>query len=154
MTIQPSPKVFAAADSAATRTSDAIVLVARILIGWVFLTNGWGKVMNMQGSVNYFASLHIPSPSFWVWPSMAAEILIGIALILGIATRYVSLFTFLYLILATALAHRYWEYPAAQRVNQYAHFCKNLAIMGGTLLLYLTGGGRFSLDNWLRRSHR
>jgi putative oxidoreductase len=85
---------------------------------------------------------------------MAAEILIGIALILGIATRYVSLFTFLYLILATALAHRYWEYPAAQRVNQYAHFCKNLAIMGGTLLLYLTGGGRFSLDNWLRRSHR
>jgi putative oxidoreductase len=66
----------------------------------------------------------------------------------------VSLFTFLYLIIATALAHRYWEYPAAQQVSQYAHFCKNLAIMGGAILLYLTGGGRFSLDNWLRQSNR
>jgi putative oxidoreductase len=154
MTIQPSPRLFASTDDAATRMSDAIVLIARILIGWVFLTNGWGKVVNMQGSVNYFTSLHIPYPSFWVWPSMAAELLIGVALILGVATRYMALFTFVYLIIATALAHRYWEYPAAQRVNQYAHFCKNLSIMGGALLLFLTGGGRFSLDNWVRQKKR
>jgi putative oxidoreductase len=154
MTIQPSPQVFAATDSAAGRMSDAVVLVARILIGWLFLTNGWAKIVNMQGSAKYFASLNMPYPDFWVWPSMIAEVLIGIALILGIATRYVSLFTFVYLIIATALAHRYWEYPAAQQVNQYAHFCKNLAIMGGAALLYLMGGGRFSLDNWLRRSNR
>jgi putative oxidoreductase len=154
MTMQPSPRMFAASDSAAIRTSDAIVLIARIFIGWLFLTNGWAKLMNMQGAVNYLTSLNVSNPTFWVWPAMGAEILIGVALILGVATRYVSLFTFVYLIIATALAHRYWEYPAAQQVNQYAHFCKNLAIMGGAILLYLTGGGRFSLDNWLRQSNR
>jgi putative oxidoreductase len=154
MTIQPSPKMFAATDRNATGMSDALVLVARILIGWLFLTHGWAKVVNPQGSAKYFASLNIPNPDFWVWPSMAAEILIGVALILGIATRYVSLFTVVYLIIATALAHRYWQYPAAQQANQYAHFCKNLAVMGGAALLYLTGAGRFSLDHRLRQSNR
>jgi uncharacterized membrane protein YphA (DoxX/SURF4 family) len=89
-------------------------------------------------------------PLFWAWPAMAAEVLLGITLILGIATRYASLFAFVYLIITVALAHRYWEYPAAQMANQYNHFCKNLAIMGGVLALYLTGAGRFSLDNWMR----
>lgn len=154
MTIQPSPRMLAATDSAVARTGDAVVLIARILIGWLFLTHGWAKFLNPQGSAKYFASLQMPNPDFWVWPSMLAEVGIGVALILGIGVRYVSLFTVVYLIIATALAHRYWEYPAAQQVNQYAHFCKNLALMGGAGLLYLMGGGRFSLDHWLRQSNR
>ena len=144
MTTNPSPRMFAATDGLATRSSDVLLLIIRIVIGWLFLTNGWLKLMNMQGAINYLTSLKVPNPGFWVWPSMLAEVVIGIALILGIATRYASLFTFVYLIIATALAHRYWEYPAPQAGNQYAHFCKNLAIMGGALALYLTSAGRFS----------
>jgi putative oxidoreductase len=147
---ESSPRMFAATDGLATRSSDAILLVARLLIGWLFLTNGWGKIVNMQGFVSYLTNLRVPNPGFWAWPAMAAEVLLGITLILGISTRYASLFAFIYLIIATALAHRYWEYPAAQMLNQYNHFCKNLAIMGGALALYLTGAGRFSLDNWMR----
>ena len=151
MTNDPSPTMFAATDAFATRSSNAILLIVRIVIGWLFLTNGWLKLMNMPGAVNYLTSLKVPNPGFWVWPSMLAELVIGIALIFGIATRFASLFTIVYLIIATTLAHRYWEYPAAQAGNQYAHFCKNLAIMGGTLALYLTGAGRISLDSWLRK---
>ena len=150
MTMQPSPQIFAATDNAATRTSDAIVLIARLVIGWLFLTNGWLKLTNIAGGVKYLTALQVPSPEFWIWPALLAELAIGIGLILGIATRYVSLFTFVYLIIVTALAHRYWQYPAAQQGGQYAHFCKNLGLMGGALLLYLTGGGKFSVDNKLR----
>ena len=50
------------------------------------------------------------------WPAMLSELLIGIALILGLATRYASAATFVYLLIATALAHRYWEYPAGAAV--------------------------------------
>ena len=150
MTNQASPRMFAATDELATRSSDAILLVARILVGWLFLTNGWAKILNMQGFVGYLTNLRVPNPGFWAWPAMAAEILLGITLILGIATRYASLFAFVYVIITIVLAHRYWEYPAAQQVAQYNNFCKNLAIMGGALALYLTGAGRFSLDNWMR----
>jgi len=151
MAAEPSPKMFAATDKFAASSADAIILVARVLIGWLFLTFGWSKLVNPQGGIKYFASLGIPAPDFLVWLSMAGEMAIGITLILGIATRYASLFTVFYLIIATAIAHRYWQYPAAQQGAQYANFCKNLAIMGGALLLYITGAGRFSLDRWLRR---
>jgi putative oxidoreductase len=133
MTNQASPRMFAATDELATRSSDAILLVARLLIGWLFLTNSWAKIVNMQGFVSYLTNLRVPSPSFWAWPAMVAEVLLGITLILGIATRYASLFAFVYLIIAIALAHRYWEYPAAQMINQYNHFYKNLAICIGAV---------------------
>jgi putative oxidoreductase len=54
---------------------------------------------------------------------------------------------------ATALAHRYWEYPPAQMQAQYTNFLKNLAILGGALLLFLTGPGRFSIDRVLSKPH-
>jgi putative oxidoreductase len=59
---------------------------------------------------------------------------------------YATLVCLLFLIVATALAHRYWEYPAAQVMAQYNNFLKNLAIFGGVLVLFVTGAGRFSVD--------
>ncbi len=147
----PSPAMFAGTDAIAGRSFDAIVLISRILIGWLMFTNGWAKLMNMPAFVTYLINLKVPAPGFWAWPAMAAEVGLGAALILGLATRYASLATFVYLIITIALAHRYWEYPAAQQLGQYTNFLKNLAIMGGTLLLFVTGAGRFSVDAWLRR---
>ena len=152
MTQSPSPMAFSATDSCAERGADALALAARLLIGWLFLDYGWMKLLSHDGTVRYLANLHVPVPELMYWPVMLAELAIGIALILGIATRYASLFTFVYLIIATAIAHRYWEVPAAAVGAQYANFCKNLAIMGATLLLYILGAGRFSIDAWLRRS--
>jgi len=54
----------------------------------------------------------------------------------------------------TLVFHNYWAASEAMAGMQETHFRKNLAIMGGAILLYLTGGGRFSLDNWLRQSNR
>ena len=76
---------------------------------------------------------------------------IGAALILGVGTRYAALLCALFVIVATALAHRYWEYPAAQVVAQYNNFLKNLALLGGALLVFVTGPGRFSIDRMLSK---
>lgn len=152
MTQSPSPTAFSATDGYAESGADTLALAARLLIGWLFLDYGWMKLLGHDGTVRYLANLHVPAPELMYWPVVAAELLIGIVLILGVATRYASLFTFVYLIIATAIAHRYWEAPPAAVGAQYANFCKNLAIMGGTLLLYILGAGRFSIDAWLRRS--
>jgi putative oxidoreductase len=149
MTIQTTGSTHPAlshTDDIAARTTDILLLIGRILIGWLFFKSGWDKLMNMPGFESYLSNLKVPNPGFWSWPAVAAELLIGAALILGIATRYAALIAFVYLIIATALAHRYWDYPAAQQSAQFAHFLKNLAIMGGALILFATGGGRFSLD--------
>ena len=86
------------------------------------------------------------------WIGALVEFLIGATLILGIGTRYAALLCALFLIVATALAHRYWEYPPAQMAAQQTNFVKNLAILGSALLLFVTGPGRFSIDRLLSKT--
>jgi putative oxidoreductase len=139
------------ADGAASSSADLLLLIGRVLLGWLFLASAWGKLMNMGGYAAYLTNLKVPNAEFWSWIGAPVEFLIGLALILGLATRYASLLCLLFLIVATALAHRYWEYPAAQVVGQYNNFLKNVAIFGGALLLFVTGAGRFSVDHTLSK---
>jgi putative oxidoreductase len=141
-------------DSIAASSADAFLLVGRILIGWLFLMSSGGiggKLWNVAGFAGYLKNLGMPAPEFWSWIGAVVEFVIGAALILGVGTRYAALLCALFLICATALAHRYWEYPQAQVVAQYSNFLKNLAIFGGALLIFAAGPGRFSIDRMLSK---
>ena len=108
-------------DSIAASSADALVLVGRVLLGWLFLASSsgiGGKLWNVPGFAGYLKNLGMPAPEFWSWIGAPVEFVIGAALILGIGTRYAALLCALFLICATALAHRYWEYPPAQVAAQ------------------------------------
>jgi putative oxidoreductase len=140
------------ADSIAASASDAFLLVGRVLVGWLFLVSSagvGGKIWNPAGFAGYLKNLGVPAPDLFAWIGALVEFVIGAALILGVGTRYAALLCALFLIVATALAHRYWEYPPAQVVAQYNNFLKNLAIFGGALLVFAAGPGRFSVDRML-----
>src|SRR5262245_55003318 len=146
--------VLSHADGVAASTADAFLLVGRVLIGWLFLVSSagiGGKLWNHAGFLGYLKNLGAPAPEVSSWIGALVEFVIGAALILGIGTRYAALLCALFLICATALAHRYWEYPAAQVMAQYNNFLKNLAIFGGALLLFVSGPGRFSVDRALSK---
>ena len=100
----------------------------------------------IAGTTAYFTSLGMSPPELWAWFAGIAEVVLGAALILGIATRYAALASFVWVLVATAIAHRYWTYPAAQQAGQYNNWLKNIAIMGGMLYVFVTGAGRYSLD--------
>jgi putative oxidoreductase len=74
-----------------------------------------------------------------------------LCLLLGFATRYVSLVMLLFVIIATFSSHRYWSAEPAQVANQSSHVWKNVSMMGGTLLLFITGAGRYAVDAILPR---
>ena len=69
----------------------------------------------------------------------------------GLATRYASLVILLFIIIASFSSHRYWASEPAQVANQSSHFWKNVSMMGGTVLLFITGAGRYALDAVLQR---
>jgi len=52
----------------------------------------------------------------------------------------------LFVIVATLIAHRYWEYPVDQLVAQRTNFWKNVTIAAGMLFMFLAGAGRYSVD--------
>lgn len=136
-------------DEFAATNADLLILIGRILLAWIFVGSAYGAITNFSGSVGYFGSLNVPAPQLFTTMTVALEVLMSTALILGIGTRYCAVLVFLFVLLATAIAHRYWEYPGPQQIGQYNNFLKNISIMGGAMLIFVTGGGRFSLDRKL-----
>ncbi|MBR0866033.1 DoxX family protein [Bradyrhizobium diazoefficiens] len=142
-----SNSVSRAVDEFATGSADSLILIGRVLLAWVFVGSAYGAISDFSGSVGYFRSLHLPAPELFTMTNIALEVLISVGLILGVGTRYCAILTFVFVVAATAIAHRYWEYPAgAQQIGQYNHFLKNISIMGGAMLIFVTGAGRFSFD--------
>lgn len=140
-----SVPMFSYTDGLAAGMNNVIVLVVRILIAQLFFLTA----LSGSPTTGYLTSLGVPSPAFWSAVAIAVEWITAFSLIFGVATRYGALLGILYVIIAIALAHRYWEYPQAQQVGQYTNFIKNLAIIGGLLLLFVQGAGRFSIDRML-----
>ncbi|MCP3371044.1 DoxX family protein [Bradyrhizobium cajani] len=145
-----SSRLTSRIDEFATGSADLLILIGRILLVWVFVGSAYGALTNFSGSVSYFRSLNLPMPQLFTATAVALEALISAGLILGIGTRYCAIVILLFVFSATAIAHRYWEYPAGPaQIGQYNHFLKNISILGGALLILVTGGGRFSLDRRL-----
>jgi putative oxidoreductase len=137
-------------DGAAASWSDFLLLVGRVFLGWLFLASAYAKLGNIAGTTAYFTNLGMSPPEMMAWIAGLVELVLGVTLILGLATRYAALGAFIWVIIATAIAHRYWTYPAPTQGAQYNNFLKNIAIMGGSLALFVTGAGRFSVDSKLR----
>jgi uncharacterized membrane protein YphA (DoxX/SURF4 family) len=55
------------ADRFAIGAGDVILLVGRVLLGWLFFVNGWAKLTNNAGFVGYLTNLKVPAPGFWSW---------------------------------------------------------------------------------------
>jgi len=132
--------------SATGSNRSTALLVGRILIGILFLVAGFMKVMNIAGTTGYMTKLGFPAPELMAYLSTIIELAAGVLLIIGWQTRRVAWLLIVYVVIATGMAHRFWEYEPAQRVNQINHFLKNLAIMGGLLEFSAMGAGGFSLD--------
>jgi len=126
---------------------DSIVpLMGRILISVIFLLSGITKVMNFSGMVAFMASKGMPMPNVMIAGALIVEILGALCLITGFQTRIASLIMFLYVIAATLMFHNFWTMQGAMRTDNQVNFLKNVAIMGGLLMVASYGPGRLSVD--------
>jgi putative oxidoreductase len=145
MATRSSHPLLSCTDGVATGMVDTWLLIGRVLIALVFLMTVWTG----GPAAAYLKSLNYPAPEFMSVLAHVVEWLVVISLILGIATRYGALLGLAFVVIAFATAHRYWEFPAAAQNLQYVFLSKDLAIAGGLLVLFVTGGGRFSVDSTL-----
>lgn len=133
--------------SAVVAANNAIaLLIARLLMAAVFLLFGVRSILGFAGSVGYFTNLGFPAPEAMVVLAIIIQLVAGLALIIGWQMRWAAWLLVAYVVIATIMAHRYWEYDAAQYVPQMINFFKNLAMIGGLVLIATFGPGRYSLD--------
>jgi len=122
------------------------LLVGRLLLAALFLTTGIQKLMGAAATAAYFAKLGLPMPEVLTWIAIVIEIGGGALLIAGWHVRRAAWLLILFVAIATAMAHRFWEYAPAQYNNQLFHFLKNLAIIGGLFYVAMFGAGGLSVD--------
>jgi putative oxidoreductase len=138
------------ADGLAASTADIVLLIGRIMLAWIFMRSGFGKLFAMDAVAATFPPRGIPA--FMAYISVPVEFFGGLALIFGLATRYVTMVMVVFMLVATFSSHRYWDFTdPAQRRIQDGNFWKNISMLGGLGLLFVSGAGRLSLDNWLRK---
>ena len=117
-----------------------IQLIGRIMLALIFILAGIGKISDPAGTIGYMQSAGLPS--LLLWPTIALELLGGIALVVGYKTRLVAFALAAFCILTAALFHNNF----ADQM-QMILFLKNIAIAGGLLLLAVGGNTAYSMDN-------
>lgn len=125
--------------------NDMLVALGRIGLSLLFIISGWGKVTAYAGTQQYMEAAGVPGMLLPL--VIAVEIGGGLAIVLGLFTRWVALGLALFALVAGLLFHA----THLSDPNQAVHFWKNVAIAGGFLVLAAHGAGAYSLDAKRRR---
>ena len=123
-----------------------ILLAGRALMSAVFLVAGVRKIMIWGPQVAYFTKLGFPAPEFFTVIAILIELGAGLALLVGWRTKWAAWLLALFVLIAAFMAHRFWEFDAAQMANQMNHFLKNMAIIGGLAFVASFGPGGLAVD--------
>ena len=128
-----------------------VPLLGRLLIVYIFATSGIAKVFSWQANVQYMSTRHLPMIPILLAVAAAIELGGSACLITGYQARAAAFVMFLYMIGVTALFHNYWAASGNLAGIQETHFRKNLAIMGGLLVLAYSGPGPWALGERTKR---
>ena len=114
--------------------------VARIGLSAIFIWSGINKIINPAAAQENMLAHGMPLTSVFLVGAIALEILGGLSVLLGIKTRWGAAMLIVFLIPATLIFHTDFSTELEQ-----AMFLKNLAMLGGLLMLIQYGGGDLAL---------
>jgi putative oxidoreductase len=127
--------------------NDALLLIGRIVLVLIYVFSGAAKFMDLAGTAAQIASKGLPAPMALATLAAAAEVLGGIAVIVGFQTRFAALGLLVYTLVTVYFFHDFWTMaPGPERMNNMIHAMKNLSIAGSFLMLAAVGAGRYSVD--------
>jgi putative oxidoreductase len=121
--------------------NDYLPTLARVLMCSLFIWDGVLQLRDPAGTVQYFTSLHVPTPQIAVWVSIAIHLLGGLAILVGFMIRWAAAALIL-LCFGTAFGI---HLPAGDMDNM-VNFYKNLVMAGGFLYVIAFGAGAIAFD--------
>lgn len=127
-----------------------LAVPGRLLLSVIFLISGCLKVTHFSTYAGFMPPT-MPAPKVMLGLAAFAELAGGLSLLLGLWSRIGALGLFVFLIPTTLMFHNFWAADAAHYQEQFANFLKNVAIMGGLLMVMAHGAGPLSVDAIGRR---
>ncbi|MCU4328020.1 DoxX family protein [Acinetobacter johnsonii] len=122
-------------------TDVVLALIARVLMAYIFLVAGWGKISAYSATVGYMESMGVPGALLPL--TILVEFGGGLALLFGFQARFAAFGLGLFSIITAFIFHD----GAQDSIN----FMKNFAMTGGLFFLMLHGAGKMSLDHLIEK---
>ncbi|AYK16699.1 DoxX family protein [Aeromonas veronii] len=128
------------------KMKDVALLAGRVLLALMFVMAGWSKIGGYAGTQGYMEAMGVPG--FMLPLVILLELGGGLAVVLGLFTRSLSVLLAGFTLMAAFIFH----YQPAEQM-QMLMFMKNVSVAGGFLALVAAGAGAFSVDarlgkNW------
>ena len=119
-------------------------LLARVIIGGIFITAGWGKLHNLEKVIEYFQSLNIPAASIQAPFAAACELVFGITVLIGLFTRIstIPLMGIMAVAIMTAKKNDIVDITSLFGFSEFLY----IALL---LWLFIRGAGLISIDRIL-----
>lgn len=129
------------------------LLAIRLYWGWQLVQSGWGKLHHLDRVTDFFTSLSLPAPAFTAHFVSSLELIGGIALILGLATRLFGL------MLAVNMLVAYWTADRDALTSFFSdpgkfYNADPYTFLFVALVVLIFGAGLYSLDALLERWFR
>ncbi|MDM1251068.1 DoxX family protein [Acinetobacter johnsonii] len=122
-------------------TDAVLALIARVLMAYIFLVAGWGKISAYSATVGYMESMGVPGALLPL--TILVEFGGGLALLFGFQARFAAFGLGLFSLITAFIFHD----GAQDSIN----FMKNFAMAGGLFFLMLHGAGKMSLDHLIEK---
>lgn len=128
-------------------------LTGRILLAALFIPAGISKIVGFEGTVGYIASVGLPLATVAAITAIVVELIAGLALLVGYRIKLAAVILAVFTLVATVLFHNFWAMPADQAYMQQLMFMKNIAVVGGLLMVAALGGGTWVLGANYKSAH-
>lgn len=122
-------------------TDAVLALIARVLMAYIFLVAGWGKISAYSATVGYMESMGVPGALLPL--TILVEFGGGLALLFGFQARFAAFGLGLFSMITAFIFHD----GAQDSIN----FMKNFAMAGGLFFLMLHGAEKMSLDHLIEK---
>ncbi|NSZ19021.1 DoxX family protein [Agrobacterium vitis] len=137
-----------------SNTNNAILLLARILLSFIFILSGFGKLTDPASTAGMITGAGLPAATALAYLAGAFELITGLSVLVGFQTKIVGWALALFCIFTGAVFHSGtvavpgWPDAALGWINTLngIMMMKNFTLAGAYILLATVGAGAYSLD--------
>lgn len=120
--------------------TEVLFLIGRVLFGGYFVMSGLTHYIKTDMLAGYAQSKGVSSPRVAVLGSGLLLLAGGLGVLLGAYVQWAVLALALFLVPISFKMHAFWAETEPMRMSDQVNFMKNMALLGGALMLLMIPG--------------
>ncbi len=131
------------------------LLLIRIIWGHQFIYTGFGKLLNLDKVTRFFETLGVPHPEFNAVLVGVVELVCGLFILVGFASRMAAIPLIIIMVTAIGYAHSH-VFHDLKFIADPSNLVREapFPFLMAAVIIFIFGPGRISIDGWIKRVSR